>query len=84
MTRRILVHLDVVYEVEGTLPDPSDDDASTAFLAYLIHIGGEQANSFEDVDEGGWRLTPTGWRVGVDGYDFLVVGPTLGTTPWGL
>lgn len=76
MTRRLLVHLDVVYEVEGTLPVPADDDASTAFLAHLMDCAGDVADSLEHVDEGGYYLTPVGWRTGADGYDGpLTVGP---------
>ncbi len=71
---RLRVYLDVVYEVEGTLPDPTDEDATTAFLEHLMAAGGDMAETL-DVDEGGYRMEPVGWRIEVDGYGDLTVGP---------
>ncbi len=71
---RLTVHLDVVYEVQGSLPDPGDDDASTALLEDLMSAGGAQLDRLNS-DDKGWRLEPTAWRVKVEGYGDLTVGP---------
>lgn len=73
---RLTVHLEVVYEVEGTLPPKDDEDASTAFLHALLdavrfyHEGDVLFSRFP-----AWQLDPLGWRVSVEGYGDLTVGP---------